>query len=123
MDDDLASIDLQFLLSVTGTMVNLGDSDTDFMGFGSLTFNTSGNTSISSQETIVLTGTSVAGGEMAISSEGNIFDSLLAQTTADSAILEAINIVLGDTEDACFDVLEENTVVVATGVTNITYGC
>lgn len=122
-DDAFASIDLDFLLSVTGTDVELGEAATDFLGFGSLTFNTSGNTSVSSQETIVLTGTSVAGGELSLTSEGSIFDSLSAQTTADTAVLTAINIVLGDTEESCFNVLPANTITAATGVINITYGC
>ena len=122
-DDDFASIDLDFLLSVTGTDVELGDAATDFLGFGSLTANTIGNARISSQETIVLTGTSVVGGQLALTSEGSIFDSLSASTTADSAILTAINVVLGDSVSDCFDVLPADTLVVASGVVNITYGC
>jgi hypothetical protein len=122
-DDAFASIDLEFLLSVTGTDVDLGDAATDVLRFGSLTFNTGGDTRISSQETIILTGASAAGGAMVLTSEGNIFDSVDAQTSAGSADLTAIDIVLGDTATDCFDVLPANTVTAASGSVSITYGC
>ena len=120
-DDAFATIDLEFLLSVTATGVDLGETDTDSIGFGSLTCNTSGDTRISSQETMILTGSSVVGGELWLESEGNIFDAN-AQTTANSAFLTAIDIVLGDSDMDCFDVPPENLVVNASGVANVTIG-
>lgn len=121
---EFATVDIEMLLDVAGDIIELGASDSDWVGAGTLTFNANTSMTISSQANLTLAGTSTTPGALILESSNDILDTDDANTSADSAVLTASNVILGD-GDGCFDVLPQNiTLNVPDGnIASVSFDC
>ena len=115
------------LLSLTGTLINLGSETTDILESGALTFNSTGNTNITSDAHVLLSGTSFAGDQLILSSVGNLEDASTADTQVQNrATLSGVDVIIGELATDCFDILNggaANLTVNASGTENVVVGC
>lgn len=115
------------LLNVTGTLINLGSETTDFLQAAELRFNSTGNSNITSDANVVLSGTSFAGNQLILTTIGNLIDAESAETRAQNrATLTGVDVILGEGATDCFDIIdggESNLFVTATGTKNVVVGC
>ncbi len=114
-------------LNVSGNLVNLGNELTDNLLFGSLTFESQGNTNITSDGAVELRGNSSSGDILLLSANGNLTDFEQARTEiVNSAVLTGVDVIIGDLADDCFDILNggaSSLSVNASGIEDITFGC
>lgn len=115
------------LFNVSGTLINLGSEVTDVLVSALLRFNSTGNTNITSDGDVLVSGQSFAGDRLILTSAGDINDTTGAETRAQNrADLTGVNIILGVSDSSCFDIIdggESNLVVNASGVEDVDVGC
>ncbi|MEL7497974.1 MAG: hypothetical protein AAFN77_10215 [Planctomycetota bacterium] len=114
-------------LNLTGSLLNLGNEATDVLTFGSLTFDSTGNTNVTSDSDIELRGNSQTGDILLLTATGNITDFEQARTeVVTRAIFEGVDVIIGDLADDCFDILNggaANLFVTSTGTNDVTVDC
>lgn len=114
-------------VNLTGTLLNLGNETTDRFESGSLTFNSTGNTNVTSEADIQLVGANSVGDILLLSTTGNLTDVGQARTEVTTrAIFSGVDVIIGDLADDCFDILNggsANLFVTATGTENVTVAC
>ena len=115
------------LLNVTAAFINLGSEATDFLESGELRFNSAGNTNITSDSNMLLSGTSFAGDRLLLTTIGNLNDTATADTQVQNrANLTGVDVIIGELATDCFDILNggaANLTVNATGIENVVVGC
>jgi hypothetical protein len=114
--------------NASGTLINLGSQATDNLEIGSLTFNSTLNTNVTTDSGIFLFGDSFAGDQLLLTADGNIFDDANASTRVQNrADFEGIDVVIGETATDCFDILsggaDDVTVVTSGQFNSFTLGC
>ncbi|MEM7453065.1 MAG: hypothetical protein AAF456_01805 [Planctomycetota bacterium] len=123
---------VEFLLDVSGNLINLGVGETDFLSFSSLTFRSTGNTNIvqdafAGLSGLTLVGNSLAGDKLILESTGDILDDDEAETVAvNQANFTGMDVIIGDSDLDCFEVMlggDANVFVNAGGEESVTSGC
>ena len=129
-DSATSTTNIEGFLIVTADLVNLGsDFDANLdpqLRFSKLTVNTTGNANITSATSFSLEGNSNVGDRLILTSDGDITDSPTAVTIIENvARLIAQDIILGELETDCFDILAgiDGLFVNAAGEANIHLGC
>lgn len=114
-------------LDVTGSLINLGVGETDFLSFATLTFNSSQNTNIAANSDIVLAGSSATAAQLLLTSTGSITDETDASTEIQerATFTAAVDIIIGDSTADCFDIFDDraNLTMTAPGTREATFGC
>lgn len=114
-------------LTLVGDLLNLGSETTDFLTFGSLTIVSAGNSNVTADSDIQLSGESRIGDILLLTTDGDITDIDQARTEITTrAILTGDDVILGDLADDCFDIANggaANLFVTATGTNDVTVDC
>lgn len=114
-------------MSLTGTFLNLGNEATDNFVTGGLSFNSSGNTFVTSDAAIEIFGVNSVGDVLTLNVNGNLTDLGPARTEVQTrAVFTGVDVVIGDLADDCFDILNggaANLFVTASGVEDVTVAC
>ena len=115
------------LLSVSGSVINLGTTGTDILQFGSLTFASTLNTTINADSDVRLAGDNTAADQLFLTSAGNLTDEADAKTiVVNKAFLTGVDVIIGELADDCFDIIngdESDLFVAASGTSNVILGC
>ncbi|MEM9940516.1 MAG: hypothetical protein AAF939_02925 [Planctomycetota bacterium] len=117
----IGHVDLQ------GTLINLGTDLSDFLTFGSISYNSVQNTNISANSDIVMSGNSLVGNQLILASTGDILDSPDADTRVQNrAVLTGVDVIIGELATDCFTIMSrgaDDVFVVASGSSDIQLGC
>ncbi|MEM7781737.1 MAG: hypothetical protein AAF623_00055 [Planctomycetota bacterium] len=117
----IGHVDLQ------GTLINLGTDLSDFLTFGSISYNSVQNTNISANSDIVMSGNSLVGNQLILASTGDILDSPDADTRVQNrAVLTGVDVIIGELASDCFTIMSggaDDVFVVASGSSDIQLGC
>ncbi len=136
LDTVETELDVRYNLNVEGSLVNLGTaiipngSSTDKLEFSTLTFKTTGNINVSADDSFFLVGDSETGGFLTLESEGDIRSTsgseLLTET---GARFDGMDILVGNLDDDCFDILQtdeegkKRLTVNGEGTSDVQLGC
>jgi len=112
LDTPETQVDIRYNLNVSGNLINLGTaiipngSSTDRLEFTTLTVNSTGNVNLSADDSIILTGSSNVGGYLTLESEGDIRSNSGSELLSEEgATFEGMDILVGNLEDNCFDIV------------------
>ncbi|MEZ6097012.1 MAG: hypothetical protein R3C03_22790 [Pirellulaceae bacterium] len=120
-----STLDVAATARLAAPLIVLGDQETDRFNAGSLSFYSTGLVSIGENSSSNLAGQNRAA-VLRLTSSGHITDVATADTIiADRAVFMGVNIILGERDDDCFDVLAgiDELITMGTGIIDVRLGC
>ncbi len=115
LDTGFAETRVNFRLTVSGSLINLGGETTDVLEFACLNSDSKGNTNIhengnasDGEEGFTIVGNNFSGDRLILHSNGSILDADDARiVTTTRAAFTGLDVIIGDSDDDCFIVLDE----------------